>query len=151
MECDTLENLNSSSALKFFILQLPCLILDANTCFDVLLSLLPENSNTEKDLNSLFDEDPLNNYAEDLVLLKHIVVSLEAVIGTLCKNQTICQKHYDRLTRHISTKSHDCHKGSVWEKPCDYLYQAKAKLLYPLVVDTDEKVKNIVQNIPSRS
>ena len=142
-DCGDWENLNPSSALKFFITSLPQLIPNSDSCFDVLLSLLPENSHkVSTPLNPLFDEDPVNDYAEKLVLIEHLVKSLEVVIDKLVCGENLSPKHRDSLARHVSVKIHRNSDLSLWEEPHVYLDLLKSSLLHPILVTIRSNIES---------
>ncbi len=138
---DTLDSLNPPSALKYFLISLPCLIPDASTSFEVLVGLLPENKSEAPDApsNPLFDEDPVNDYIEELVLIKYLVKGLEIVIHKLIATHNSGPKHFDSLIKHARQKECDL---SVWKDPRGHLDQIKARFLSPLV----EKLSSFEEN-----
>lgn len=134
--------MNSSSALKFFIRFLPKLVMDGGSCFELLLSLLPEAapSDPAASSNPLFDEDPLNDFAEDLVVLEHVVQSLEGVVTELTRTKQLSMRHYSSLSKIIPPQTLTQVSGSWWENKHAFLNQKKAQLLSPLLTAIGEAV-----------
>ena len=85
----SIESPNPSSALECFIKSIPKMISDLDLALSTLLHLvsgdliIPSSSSPS---NPLFDEDPINEYAEDVVLLQHITGCLR---DTLSKHKEL--------------------------------------------------------------
>ena len=80
----SVESPNPSSALEWFIKSVPAMISDLNLALSTLLHLVPGDSvitSSSSLSNPLFDEDPVNEYAEDVVLLQHIASSLRDMLS----------------------------------------------------------------------
>ena len=94
------SQLQPSSALKFFLVSLPRLIPDQHICFTLLLRLLPPVSAEvgawlapATESNPLFDPDPANDYAEDVVVMEGVVEALRCVVAELVKTREISLLH----------------------------------------------------------
>ena len=71
----SVESPNPSSALEWFIQSIPVMFSDLDLVLSTLLHLVPDDSvitSSSGPSNPLFDEDPINEYAEDVVLLQHV-------------------------------------------------------------------------------
>lgn len=128
-----MDSLNPSSALKFFISSLPRLF--PKTSWDFLLSLLPETSSNPPSLpaNPLFDEDPVNDYAEELVVMKHVVQEMQALLS---QSGCLTGGHYEALASHLPVDSSEENAVSsvcVWENTKISLSSRKVELLSPLL------------------
>ena len=68
--------------MEWFVRSIPEMIADPDLAFSTLLHLVP--GGPEEPLNAssnpLFDEDPINEYAEDVVLLQHVSKCLGAML-----------------------------------------------------------------------
>jgi hypothetical protein len=85
----SIESPNPSSALEWFIKSIPAMISDLDLALSTLLRLVPGDlmiMSSSGPSNPLFDEDPINEYAEDVVLLQHIAGSLR---DTLSKHKEL--------------------------------------------------------------
>lgn len=96
-------SLSPASALKFFISSLPHLFPHPQTCWDLLLSLLPHTSSETPPLstNPLFDEDPVNDYAEEHVSMQYVVEEMRGVLTKLQETGSVSQHHYNSLVGHL--------------------------------------------------
>lgn len=140
---ELLGHLSPSSALKFFVASLPLLTPDKHVCLRLLLCLLPVS---EQEMvvpaNPLFDEDPVNDYVEQLVLMEYLVQTMESVIAELIKTKEISLEHYENMSRHMPA-AQLCMKGkgSLWENSQVFLNVRKARLLCPLLAAISEVVE----------
>ncbi len=134
--------MSCSSALKFFITFLPQLVAERSVCFEVLLSLLPEGppSGQPPYQNPLFDEDPLNDYAENLVVMEHVAHALRSVVAELRENNALSLKHYNSLSEKLPAQFHTKASPSQWESKHLFLSKRKAEVLSPLVKAISEVV-----------
>lgn len=85
----SIESPNPSSALECFIKSIPKMISDLDLALSTLLHLVPGDvmiTSSSGPSNPLFDEDPINEYAEDVVLLQHIASCLR---DTLSKHKEL--------------------------------------------------------------
>ncbi len=85
----SIESPNPSSALEWFIELIPVMISDLDLALSTLLHLVPGDlmiTSSSGPSNPLFDEDPINEYAEDVVLLQHIAGCLR---DTLSKHKEL--------------------------------------------------------------
>ena len=78
----SIESPNPSSALEWFTKSIPVMVSDLGLALSTLLRLLPSDpqitsSHTSGPSNPLFDEDPINEYAEDVVIIQHITSCLK--------------------------------------------------------------------------
>lgn len=123
-------SLNPSSALKFFVSSLPRLFSDKMS-WELLLSLLPEISPEAPPLpaNPLFDEDPVNDYAEELVVMEHVVQEMQALLLGLGRSGSLTLEHYEVLASHLTGGSSE----SVWGNTNTALSSRKMQLLSPLL------------------
>lgn len=146
-----MSSLNPSSALKFFVSSLPHLFPD-NDCWELLLSLLPETSSEATPLpaNPLFDEDPVNDYAEELVLLQYVVQEMRALLLRLGQSGSLTLEHFKVLARHLPAPTGDtsgcvwgdvdvdCAVECVWGDVGTVLKSRKMKVLSPLLAMISE-------------
>ena len=80
----SIESPNPSSALECFIKSIPKMISDLDLALSTLLHLVPGDlmiTSSSGPSNPLFDEDPINEYAEDVVLLQHIAGCLRDTLN----------------------------------------------------------------------
>lgn len=140
--------MNSSSALKFFISALPSLIPNPHTCWDVLTHLLPpETSSPAAVSNPLFDEDPVNDYAEELILVEYLVKSLKGVMAALTNTAELSERHFKVLSRHLLSQAQAFEEQevtSIWEFSRSYrhalLGSRMAILISPLLIAISQRV-----------
>lgn len=131
--------LNPPSALEFFIDKLPLLVPDVDICFSVLLHLLPEASEACKtSTNLLFDEDPLNDYAEELLVMKHVTRALETGVTHLLSREDLEHESLAKYCKSLTSKIpagalEEADNRASWDNPHDYLRREQARLLEPLL------------------
>ena len=137
------ESPNSPTALQWFISSLPAMIKDDNVCFYTLLSLLPcttsqARSSTGRN-NPLFDEDPLNDYAEDLVVLDHVIKCIDHVIIKLIDTHRLLKQHLDSLAKEVDGSAPCDLNSTAWDKPEAFMNSVRRTLF-----------RNILKNIHKR-
>ena len=139
-----LGRMNCTSALKFFIAVLPKLVCERNSCFQLLLGLLPSvPSKPAAPHNPLFDEDPLNDYAEELVLMRHVVEALGDVIDGLLESKQLRVKHYNCLSAHLPTPPLTTGSPtSWWESKGLFFSRRKVEMLSPVLKMISDKINN---------
>ena len=126
----SIESPNPSSALECFIKSIPKMISDLDLALSTLLHLVPGDliiTSSSSPSNPLFDEDPINEYAEDVVLLQHITGCLR---DTLSKHKELPIQ--DLITDYLNPKPNNVIEElgesslspsdadsslSVWENP----------------------------------
>ena len=99
----SVESPNPSSALEWFIKSIPAMISDLDLALSTLLHLVPGDqviTSSSGPSNPLFDEDPVNEYAEDVVLLQHIAGCLR---DTLSEHKELLTQ--DFITDYLNPKS----------------------------------------------
>lgn len=129
-------SLNPSSALKFFISSLPRLFPNPQSCWELLLSLLPQTSSEIPSLpvNPLFDEDPVNDYAEELVLMQYVVEGVRVQLLELRESESFSLQHYSSLASHLPALVRKSSSGvCAWRDGSTALNSRKMQLLSPLV------------------
>lgn len=145
------ESPNPSSALRWFVKSLPVLLRNPTISFDILLSLLPpdvvsfqsmhtlaQDSQPSPISNLLFDEDPVNDYAEEVVILQLVVRALEDIISTLSPTQTLTAVQIDNLMKTVPSLQRDengdqmNNESSPWEDSTGFMHRTKLKLLVSL-------------------
>lgn len=133
------ERLSSSSALQEFLKKLATMFPGCEQQnFDILLSCFtfPEHPPVEPaDSNILFDEDPINNYTEETLLVQSVCACLQDLIST----------HYAELRPNLedlvckllhlfqSSVPNNC-AFSPWENVGMFSYLCKLLLLMKLVL-----------------
>jgi hypothetical protein len=98
------SSLNPPSALKLFISSLPKLFPEPETCWGLLLSLLPQATSRKTQslpTNPLFDEDPVNDYAEELVSMRCVADELTGLLFHLRETKSLTLQHYEDLAGHL--------------------------------------------------
>ena len=133
----SVESPNPSSALEWFIESIPVIISDLDLALSTLLRLVPGDpdiTSSGGSSNPLFDEDPINEYTEDVVLLQHITSCLR---DTLNKRKELTQ---DLIMAHLNPKNpnigglaaeggEDYSQMSAWENPKLFMKLVKRYLL----------------------
>ena len=107
-------------------------------CFKLLTSLLPGSnfiSDRKPATNPLFDEDPVNDYEEVIVLMECVVESLKTL---LAENQDIAVRLRHELVRYMSAEAGEWEGRSLrllwwWEAPHCFIGQTRTKLFRPVV------------------
>lgn len=140
----SVESPNPSSALEWFIKSIPAMISDLDLALSTLLHLVPGDlaiTSSSGPSNALFDEDPVNEYAEDVVLLQHVASCLR---DTLSKHKGLPTQ--DRIVDYLNPKSDDVtelasvgdsedssgsrsSRLSVWENPKLFMVLVRRHLL----------------------
>lgn len=138
----SVESPNPSSALEWFIKSVPTIISGLDLALSTLLCLVPGDpamASSSGSSNPLFDEDPINEYAEDIVLLQHITGCLR---DTLSKHKELPAQDliidYLDIKNPITELASDS-KGdedasgsdrfSVWENPKLFMMLVRRHLL----------------------
>ena len=152
------ESPNPSSALRWFIASLPVLLRNLTTSFNILLSLLPPEVTSFQSMhtlsqdtppspigNLLFDEDPINDYSEDVVILQLVVRTLKDTVHKLSPTQTLTADQVDRLVQvlpSLSSDQKDKSGGKIssglcvatpWEDSTGFMHRTKMTLLVSLL------------------
>ena len=117
------------------------LITDVPACCSTLLSLLalePVAPPSAESTNPLFDEDPVNDYAEELVVSGHVIQCLSHMTVT---HRSVVVEHLELLREQV-TKWRAQEIGSnlgsnIWENPALYVWNAKMKLLSDLFLKSN--------------
>lgn len=162
-----LGGLNPSSALKFFVSSsLLRFFPDPQTCWDVLLSLVPTSHvgtttptghTVATPTNLLFDEDPINDYAEQLVVTQHVVSAMEVVLGKLRQAARLEREHYNSLLKQFppaAMEGEEAEKeeevegvrvkgskaGNIWSNAGSFFNLKKMELLSPLLASMKMEV-----------
>lgn len=138
-----LGHLSPSSALTHFLTSLPQLFPDCHACFSLLLHLLPPSAPEAMppaDSNLLFDPDPVNDYAEELVVMRGVAAALSVLMARLVETGGVSEQHYLELSVHTPAESEGVGwwegsgaLGSWWEGSGELLNRRKAELLRPLL------------------
>ena len=137
---------NPSSALEWFIKSIPKMISDLDLALSTLLHLVPGDlmiTSSSGPSNPLFDEDPINEYAEDVILLQHIASCLR---DTLSKHKELPIQ--DLITDYLNQEPNNVTKElgesslspsdapsssqlqlSVWENPKLFMMLVRRHLL----------------------
>lgn len=71
--------------MEWFVKSIPVMISDPHLSLSTLLQLVrgdPDDPLTNCSSNPLFDEDPINDYAEYVVLLQHVTSALRDLLTT---------------------------------------------------------------------
>ena len=144
MKCCDFHSLNPTSAMKFFLVSLPRLLPGrVDTCFKLLISLLPQTSSisdAEPATNFLFDEDPVNSYEEKVVLMECVAESLQTL---LAENQDSATRLRSELLKCLPEERGEVARTSLslsrWERPRSHLRQMMNKLLRPVVEEPIQK------------
>ena len=70
--------------MMWFVHSIPTLISDPSVALSSLIQLVPheEQSALSGSTNPLFDEDPINEYVEEVILLQHVSNSLRDLLNT---------------------------------------------------------------------
>ena len=137
----SVESPNPSSALEWFIQSIPVMFSDLDLALSTLLHLVPDDSaiaSSSGPSNPLFDEDPINEYAEDVVLLHHVAGCLR---DTLRKHKELPTQHL--IADYLNPKSNVTELASegdsedfphssqlsVWENPKLFMVLVRRHLL----------------------
>ena len=142
-----------SSALCSYIASLPLVFPHhPHTTFTLLLQLVNLNASelSHGGGNLLFQEDPLNNYMEEIVVLTETCSAMKTLIGVhheqlhkpllvlteqLCSRASSLQMKLSDATDIEQVNSEVFHEFSPWEKQHVFLALSKVCLLAGAVVD----------------
>jgi hypothetical protein len=145
---------SSSSALQSFVSSLPLVLYrDPQSAFTVLLHLLNLDSSQVESRSSgtsnlLFEEDPLNNYLEEVVVLASACRALKTLVThhseklldrlfglaeQVTSSTLLVEVNFDQCT------SASMCKFSPWDKPQMFLRLYKVALVSEAVVNGTEK------------
>lgn len=162
---------NPSSALRWFIGSLPILLRNLTTSFNILLSLLPREVSLFQSMHTfsqdsppspisslLFDEDPINDYAEDLVIIQLVVRALKDTIKMLPPTQTLTSVQVDKLVQALPSLPNDrkdkdggklsseCNVATPWEDSTGFIHRTKATLLISLIETVRQHFEGTASN-----
>ena len=141
---------SASSALCSYIASLPLVFPHhPHTIFTLLLQLVNFNASeaSHGGGNLLFEEDPLNNYMEEIVVLTETCSAMKTLIGVhhehlhkplLVLTEQLCSRASSlqmELSDATDINSEVFHEFSPWEKQHAFLTLCKVCLLAEAVVD----------------
>ena len=133
----SVESPNPSSAMVLFIESIPTMIADPNLALSTLLCLVPNNLELLPDASSnpLFNEDAVNEYAEDVVILQHVTNCISRMINT----HKEFPHHFisDCLTPLVTKdEQYSPVNISIWENPRQFMKLVREHYLRSVLEDS---------------
>lgn len=147
------ESLNPSLAMEWFIKSIPALIPNLpDLALSTLLHLLPDDLGdpTDSSSNLLFDEDPINEYTEDVVVLQHICSCLRGMLAKheeLISHQLILD-HLDTKSEKLSKKDEDSSSVNIsaWENPKQFMKRVRCNLLHSALGNVESGANKFISD-----
>ena len=119
-----------------------------------LFHLLPNDSGDVADSSSnpLFDEDPVNEYIEDVVVLQHISSCLRCLLANhdeLLSHELILD-HLDTKSEKASQKDEDSFSVNIsaWENPKQFMKLIRCNLLQSVLGSVDSATNKEESSAP---
>ena len=140
---------NPSSAMEWFIKSIPMMVpglpeLALSTLLYLIPNDLEEDPSDNNSSNPLFDEDPINEYAEDVLLLQHIsrcLTDLFAKHKELTHELILDYLHTSTGSAKVSKRDEEVNI-SIWENPKQFMTLVRWNFLQHTLEDVGSSTNN---------